>query len=69
MQLLKVLLNDDTFRVLSNGIVFNDMQLLNVPPKPGALPVLNKEAVHKAIMLGTALNSKINQVSIFNRKN
>ena len=36
---------------------------------PGALPVLNKEAVHKAIMLGTALNSEINQKSIFNRKN
>jgi len=36
---------------------------------PGALPVLNKEAVHKSIMLGTALNSKINQKSIFNRKN
>jgi aspartyl-tRNA(Asn)/glutamyl-tRNA(Gln) amidotransferase subunit B len=36
---------------------------------PGALPVLNKEAVHKAIMLGTALNSQINRKSIFNRKN
>lgn len=36
---------------------------------PGALPVLNKEAVHKAIMLGTALKSEINQKSIFNRKN
>lgn len=36
---------------------------------PGALPILNKEAVHKAIMLGTALKSKINQKSIFNRKN
>ena len=36
---------------------------------PGALPVLNKEAVHKAIMLGTALNAQINQKSIFNRKN
>lgn len=36
---------------------------------PGALPVLNKEAVHKAIMLGTALKSKINMKSIFNRKN
>ena len=36
---------------------------------PGGLPVLNKEAVHKAIMLGTALKSKINKVSIFNRKN
>ncbi len=36
---------------------------------PGALPVLNKEAVHKAIQLGTAINAKINQKSIFNRKN
>ena len=36
---------------------------------PGALPVLNKEAVHKAIMLGTAIKSEINQKSIFNRKN
>ncbi len=36
---------------------------------PGALPVLNKEAVHKSIMLGTALNSQINKKSVFNRKN
>lgn len=36
---------------------------------PGALPVLNKEAVHKAIQLGTALNAQINKKSIFNRKN
>jgi len=36
---------------------------------PGALPVLNKEAVHKAIMLGTALKSKINKKSVFDRKN
>ena len=36
---------------------------------PGALPVLNKEAVHKSIMLGTALNSQINRKSVFNRKN
>jgi aspartyl-tRNA(Asn)/glutamyl-tRNA(Gln) amidotransferase subunit B len=36
---------------------------------PGALPVLNKEAVHKAIALGTAINANINQKSIFNRKN
>lgn len=35
---------------------------------PGGLPVLNKEAVHKAIMLGTALKSQ-NQVSVFDRKN
>jgi len=36
---------------------------------PGALPVLNKEAVYKAIQLGTAIEAKINQKSIFNRKN
>ncbi len=36
---------------------------------PGALPVINKEAVHKAIQLGTAIDAKINQKSIFNRKN
>ena len=36
---------------------------------PGALPVINKEAVHKAIELGTALNAPINQKSVFNRKN
>ena len=36
---------------------------------PGALPVLNKEAVHKAIQLGTALDAQINKKSIFNRKN
>jgi aspartyl-tRNA(Asn)/glutamyl-tRNA(Gln) amidotransferase subunit B len=36
---------------------------------PGALPVLNKEAVHKAIQLGTAINAPINKKSIFNRKN
>lgn len=36
---------------------------------PGALPVLNKEVVKKAIALGTAINATINQKSIFNRKN
>ncbi|WP_180373832.1 Asp-tRNA(Asn)/Glu-tRNA(Gln) amidotransferase subunit GatB [Helicobacter pylori] len=36
---------------------------------PGALPVLNKEVVKKAIQLGTAIESHINQNSIFARKN
>lgn len=36
---------------------------------PGALPVLNKEAVKKAIAFGTAVNATINKRSIFNRKN
>ncbi|WP_183029177.1 Asp-tRNA(Asn)/Glu-tRNA(Gln) amidotransferase subunit GatB [Helicobacter pylori] len=36
---------------------------------PGALPVLNKEVVKKAIQLGTAIEAYINQYSIFARKN
>ena len=36
---------------------------------PGALPLLNKEAVKKAIALGTAIHATIHQKSIFNRKN
>ncbi|WP_241201650.1 Asp-tRNA(Asn)/Glu-tRNA(Gln) amidotransferase subunit GatB [Helicobacter pylori] len=36
---------------------------------PGALPVLNKEVVKKAIQLGTAIGANINQYSLFARKN
>ena len=36
---------------------------------PGALPVLNREVVKKAISFGTAINAQINQNSIFARKN
>lgn len=36
---------------------------------PGALPVLNQEVVKKAIQLGTAIEARINQYSIFARKN
>lgn len=36
--------------------------------QPGALPVLNKEAVHKAIQIGLALNAKVNLFSKFDRK-
>jgi aspartyl-tRNA(Asn)/glutamyl-tRNA(Gln) amidotransferase subunit B len=52
---------------------FGEVANTNVCPTclglPGALPVINKEAVHKAIQLGTALNAKINKTSVFNRKN
>ncbi|MCK5640853.1 MAG: Asp-tRNA(Asn)/Glu-tRNA(Gln) amidotransferase GatCAB subunit B, partial [Gammaproteobacteria bacterium] len=36
--------------------------------QPGTLPVLNKEAVHKAIQLGLALNAEIAPFSTFDRK-
>lgn len=36
---------------------------------PGALPVLNRQAVAAAIAAGAALNCNINQVSSFDRKN
>src|SRR5690348_12088243 len=36
---------------------------------PGALPVLNKKAVEFAVLAGMALNCRINETSIFARKN
>ncbi|MBA3957138.1 MAG: Asp-tRNA(Asn)/Glu-tRNA(Gln) amidotransferase subunit GatB [Parachlamydiaceae bacterium] len=36
--------------------------------QPGALPVLNKEAVRKAVQLGCALNAKVAKFSKFDRK-
>ncbi|MFC3847714.1 Asp-tRNA(Asn)/Glu-tRNA(Gln) amidotransferase subunit GatB [Helicobacter baculiformis] len=36
---------------------------------PGALPVLNEQALKKAIAFGTAINATINQDSVFARKN
>ena len=36
---------------------------------PGALPVLNREAVKKAIMFGRAVDATVHRKSIFNRKN
>src|SRR5512134_1264980 len=36
---------------------------------PGVLPVLNRAAVEKAIRFGLAVGAKINQRSIFARKN
>ncbi len=37
--------------------------------QPGALPVLNRDAVNKAILVGLALNCEINEYSVFERKN
>jgi len=51
---------------------FNHKQNTNTCPTclalPGALPVLNKEVLHKSIMLGTAIDATINETSYFDRK-
>jgi aspartyl-tRNA(Asn)/glutamyl-tRNA(Gln) amidotransferase subunit B len=66
-------LNTNSKLFCSCATSFGEEPNTNVCPTclglPGALPVLNKEAVHKAIMLGTALKAQINQKSVFNRKN
>lgn len=36
---------------------------------PGAMPVLNKKAMEQSILVGLALNCKINEINIFARKN
>jgi len=36
---------------------------------PGTLPVINKDAVHKVLMVGTALGSKLADYTEFDRKN
>jgi len=68
-----VQLNTKTKIFCSCPTSFGDEPNVNVCPVclalPGALPVLNKEAVKKAIAFGTAINAKVHKKSIFNRKN
>ena len=67
-----VQLNTTTKLFCSCPTSFNHKQNTNTCPTclalPGALPVLNKEVVHRSIMLGTAINAKINRTSVFDRK-
>ena len=67
-----VQLNTKTKLFCSCPTSFNHKQNSNTCPTclalPGALPVLNKEVVHKSIMLGTAIEATINRVSYFDRK-
>jgi len=67
-----VQLNTKTKLFCSCPTSFNHKQNSNTCPTclalPGALPVLNKEVLHKSIMLGTALNATVNEISYFDRK-
>ena len=67
-----VQLNTKTKLFCSCPTSFNHKQNTNTCPTclalPGALPVLNKEVLHKSIMLGTAIDATINQTSFFDRK-
>jgi aspartyl-tRNA(Asn)/glutamyl-tRNA(Gln) amidotransferase subunit B len=67
-----VQLNTKTKLFCSCPTSFNHKQNTNTCPTclalPGALPVLNKEVLQKAIMLGTALGAKVNRESYFDRK-
>lgn len=66
-------LNTKTKIFCSCATSFGDEPNTNVCPVclalPGALPVLNIEAVKKSIRFGTAINATVNETSIFNRKN
>ncbi len=67
-----VQLNTKTKLFCSCPTSFNHKQNTNTCPTclalPGALPVLNKEVMHKSIMLGTAIDATINKNSYFDRK-
>ena len=67
-----VQLNTTTKLFCSCPTSFNHKQNTNTCPTclalPGALPVLNKEVLHKSIMLGTAIDATVNQTSYFDRK-
>lgn len=68
-----VQLNTQTKIFCSCPTSFGENPNTNVCPTclglPGALPVLNKEVLKKAIQFGTAINAQINQDSVFARKN
>ena len=67
-----VQLNTKTKLFCSCPTSFNHTQNINTCPTclalPGALPVLNKEVLQKAVMLGTAIGATVNRTSYFDRK-
>ncbi len=70
---IHIQLNTKTKIFCSCPTSFGEKANTNVCPVclglPGALPVLNKEAVKKAISFGHAINATVHKKSIFNRKN
>lgn len=66
-------LNTKTKIFCSCATSFGEEPNTNVCPTclalPGALPVLNEEAVKKAVSFGKAVNATIHKKSVFNRKN
>lgn len=66
-------LNTKTKIFCSCATSFGEKPNVNVCPTclalPGALPVLNEQAVRKAVAFGKAINATVNKTSIFNRKN
>jgi len=67
-----VQLNTKTKLFCSCATSFAELQNSNTCPTclalPGALPVVNKEAVIKAMRLGYAINADVNETSFFDRK-
>jgi len=67
-----VQLNTKTKLFCSCPTSFNHKQNTNTCPTclalPGALPVFNKEVLHKSIMLGVAIDATVNKTSYFDRK-
>ena len=68
-----VQLNTKTKIFCNCATSFADRQNVHTCPVclglPGALPVLNVEAVKKAMMFGNAVNATVHKKSVFNRKN
>ncbi len=68
-----VQLNTKTKIFCNCATSFADRQNVHTCPVclglPGALPVLNVEAVKKAMMLGNAVDATVHKKSVFNRKN
>ncbi len=68
-----VQLNTETKIFCNCATSFADRQNVHTCPVclglPGALPVLNKEAVKKAMMFGYAVDATVHKRSVFNRKN